>query len=54
MSEEKKRFYEFGPFRVDPARQLLLRGNEPVPMTAKAFETLLVLVRRNQETVSKD
>lgn len=54
MSKETKRFYEFGPFRVDPARQLLLRGGEPVPLTAKAFETLVVLVHHSERTVPKD
>ena len=49
-----KVLYEFGPFRVDPDRSLLLRGEESVALTPKAFETLLVLVQRRQETVSKD
>jgi Tol biopolymer transport system component/DNA-binding winged helix-turn-helix (wHTH) protein len=46
--------YEFGPFRVDPDRRLLLRGEEPVPITPKAFETLLILLKRNRELVSKE
>jgi DNA-binding winged helix-turn-helix (wHTH) protein/tetratricopeptide (TPR) repeat protein len=54
MSQETKRFYEFGPFRVDTARQLLLRDGQPVPLTSKAFETLLVLVQRGEQLVSKD
>jgi DNA-binding winged helix-turn-helix (wHTH) protein/tetratricopeptide (TPR) repeat protein len=45
---------EFGPFRVDPVRGVLLRDNEPVTLTPKALETLLVLIRRREETVSKD
>jgi len=49
-----KRLHEFGPFRVDPDRSLLLRGTEPVALTAKAFETLMVLIQHRQETVSKD
>jgi DNA-binding winged helix-turn-helix (wHTH) protein/Tfp pilus assembly protein PilF len=39
---------------MDPDKQVLLRDNQPVPVTPKAFETLLVLVRRNREVVSKD
>ena len=54
MSKETKHFYEFGPFRVDPHRQLLLRSGEPVPLTSKAFETLLVLVQHSEKLVSKD
>ena len=54
MSKETKHFYEFGPFRVDAARQLLLRDGQPVPLTAKAFETLLVLVQHGEQMVCKD
>jgi eukaryotic-like serine/threonine-protein kinase len=46
--------YEFGPFRVDPDKQVLLRGDEPIAVTPKAFQVLLVLVRRNNQTVSKN
>jgi DNA-binding winged helix-turn-helix (wHTH) protein len=46
--------YEFGPFRVDPDKQILLREDQPVSITPKAFETLLILVRRSREAVSKD
>jgi DNA-binding winged helix-turn-helix (wHTH) protein/tetratricopeptide (TPR) repeat protein len=46
--------YEFGPFRLDAAGPLLLRGAEPVPLTPKAAETLLVLVRRAGHVVGKE
>jgi DNA-binding winged helix-turn-helix (wHTH) protein/tetratricopeptide (TPR) repeat protein len=46
--------YEFGPFRMDPDKQVLLRGNDPVAVTPKAFETLLALVRRSRDVVSKE
>jgi DNA-binding winged helix-turn-helix (wHTH) protein/Tfp pilus assembly protein PilF len=46
--------YEFGPFRVDAQREILLRAGEPVPLTPKTFQILLVLVRHNQEVVTKD
>jgi DNA-binding winged helix-turn-helix (wHTH) protein/tetratricopeptide (TPR) repeat protein len=54
MNSESKVVYEFGPFRMDPDKQVLFRDNETVPVTPKAFETLLVLVRRSREVVSKD
>jgi DNA-binding winged helix-turn-helix (wHTH) protein/predicted Zn-dependent protease len=54
MGTEGKTLYEFGPFRVDPDRQLLLRENQPVALTPKAFETLLILIRHHREMVSKD
>jgi TolB-like protein/Tfp pilus assembly protein PilF len=46
--------YEFGEFRIEPARRLLLYRDEPAPLTAKAFDTLLELVRRRGEVVFKD
>jgi DNA-binding winged helix-turn-helix (wHTH) protein len=49
-----KVLYEFGPFRVDPDKETLLRGGELVPLTPKTFQILLVLVRHNREAVTKD
>jgi eukaryotic-like serine/threonine-protein kinase len=49
-----KCLYEFGPFRVDAERCVLLREDEPVPLTPKVFETLLVLIQNREQTVSKD
>jgi eukaryotic-like serine/threonine-protein kinase len=46
--------YEFGPFRVDAEKEILLRGDEPVPLTPKTFQILLVLVRHSKEVVTKD
>src|SRR5271167_4020112 len=54
MAAGSKVWYEFGPFRVDPEKQVLLRENQPVPVTPKTFETLLILVRHSREVVSKD
>jgi DNA-binding winged helix-turn-helix (wHTH) protein len=54
MATETKQFYQFGPFRIDPYKLLLLRDNQPVPLPPKAFETLLVLVRNSETAVLKD
>jgi eukaryotic-like serine/threonine-protein kinase len=54
MSNQAKGLYEFGPFRLDSNKRVLLRNNEPVPLQMKAFETLLVLVRNSQQVVLKD
>jgi DNA-binding winged helix-turn-helix (wHTH) protein len=54
MTEETKHFYEFGAFRVDPGKRLLLRDNHPIPIQPKAFETLLVLIRNSETIVLKD
>jgi TolB-like protein/Flp pilus assembly protein TadD len=54
MTQQSKPLYEFGPYRIDPAKRVLLRGREPVRLPSKVFETLLVLVRHSDEVVSKD
>jgi len=46
--------YEFGDFRIEAARRVLLHRGEPAPLTPKAFDTLLELVRRRGELVGKD
>jgi TolB-like protein/DNA-binding winged helix-turn-helix (wHTH) protein/Flp pilus assembly protein TadD len=54
MSTRSQHLYEFGPYRLDTAEQLLLRNGEPVPLTPKAFETLVALVERSGHLVEKD
>jgi eukaryotic-like serine/threonine-protein kinase len=49
-----RQLYEFGPFRVDPEKELLLREEETVPIAPKAFQVLLVLIRQNKQVVTKD
>ena len=46
--------YEFGPFRLEPAERKLLRGNDVVALTPKAFDTLVVLVRNSGHLLEKD
>jgi Tol biopolymer transport system component/DNA-binding winged helix-turn-helix (wHTH) protein len=48
------RLYEFGPFRLEPAEERLLRDGATVPITPKAFDTLVCLVRRAGTLVDKD
>lgn len=49
-----RQLYEFGPFRLDPEKELLLREDKTVPIAPKAFQILLVLVRHNKQVVTKD
>jgi len=49
-----RQLYEFGSFRLDPERDLLLREDEIVPIAPKAFQILLVLIRHNKQVVTKD
>jgi Tol biopolymer transport system component/DNA-binding winged helix-turn-helix (wHTH) protein len=45
--------YEFGPFRLDPAERLLLRGQQPIPLKPKAFDLLVLLVERHGRLLTK-
>jgi len=45
--------YEFGPFRVDKVKRRLLRDGQIVPLTPKAFDTLLVLIEHAGQLVEK-
>src|SRR5580704_8692024 len=54
MGNGIRRFYEFGPYRIDPSRDVLLRADESIPLTAKAFQTLLVLVEHSDQVMSKE
>jgi len=49
-----EQLYAFGPFVLDPARRLLLRDGQPIPLTPKAFDTLIILVERRAQVMSKD
>jgi DNA-binding winged helix-turn-helix (wHTH) protein/TolB-like protein len=54
MSNSVKHFYEFGPFSIDVKNRLLLRDGEPLPLTPKVVDTLLVLVQHGGQVVRKD
>jgi len=54
MSELNHCIYEFGPFRLDAQKRLLLRDGEPVKLFPKEFDTLLALVERGGEVLDKD
>ncbi|HEY0377020.1 MAG TPA: winged helix-turn-helix domain-containing protein [Pyrinomonadaceae bacterium] len=53
MIRQADEVYEFDEFRLEPAERVLLRNGEPVPLTPKSFETLLILVRNNNHLVEK-
>jgi DNA-binding winged helix-turn-helix (wHTH) protein len=46
--------YEFGPFRLDPVRRVLLRDEERIPLSGKAFDMLVALIENSGRTFSKD
>ena len=54
MVPQAKQLYEFGQFRLDPQERLLLRDGEPVALTPKAFDMLLVLVENGGRLLEKE
>jgi DNA-binding winged helix-turn-helix (wHTH) protein/tetratricopeptide (TPR) repeat protein len=46
--------FTFGAFRLDSKERLLLNGDSIVPITPKAFDTLLVLLKSAGHIVTKD
>jgi Tol biopolymer transport system component/DNA-binding winged helix-turn-helix (wHTH) protein len=54
MVSRVNRLYEFGPFRLDTAERVLLRDEQTVPLTPKAFDTLVVLVQNNGHVLEKE
>jgi DNA-binding winged helix-turn-helix (wHTH) protein len=54
MKRGVKRFYVFGTFRIDLTERILFREQSSVPLTPKAFETLLALVENSGHVLSKD
>ncbi len=53
MAKAMKYLDGFGPFRLDPSERLLLREDEPVCLTSKAFDVLLMLLERAGHLVPK-
>ena len=47
-------FYEFGPFRLDPAEGQLVRDGRPLPLTPKAFDLLVLLVENPGRLLTKE
>jgi eukaryotic-like serine/threonine-protein kinase len=54
MDRQAKHLLEFGPFRMDVEERVLMREQETITLSPKAFETLLVLVRHSERVVLKD
>jgi DNA-binding winged helix-turn-helix (wHTH) protein/Tol biopolymer transport system component len=54
LASRRPECYEFGPFRLDANEHELNCDGAPVPLPGKAFELLLILVRRAGRTVGKE
>ncbi len=54
MTLNKGEIFQFGGFVLIPGERLLTRNGEAKPLTPKAFDLLVALVRRSGHLVSKD
>lgn len=54
MRREELQIYGFEDYRLDAGKLLLSRAGEPVPLTPKVFDTLLVLVKHAGEVLEKE
>ena len=54
MKRQSKRFYVFGVFKIDVTDRLLFRDSGAVPLTPKAFDTLLFLVENSGRVLGRE
>jgi DNA-binding winged helix-turn-helix (wHTH) protein/predicted Zn-dependent protease len=52
--QKGKHFYEFGDFRVEPEERIILRSGRPLPLSGKAFDVLVMLLKHHGQLVRKD
>jgi TolB-like protein/DNA-binding winged helix-turn-helix (wHTH) protein/tetratricopeptide (TPR) repeat protein len=53
MVRQARHIYEFGPFRLIPEERQLLRDNQPLPLSPKSFDLLVVLVENSGHLIEK-
>ncbi len=54
MSNECKKIYQFGSFKLDSAEHTLSLDDEIIPLTPKVFDTLLILIENNGHLVERE
>ena len=54
MNAPPAHVYEFGDFHLDAAKRLLWRGDAPVALTSRVFETLLYMVEHHDIVLDKE
>jgi DNA-binding winged helix-turn-helix (wHTH) protein/TolB-like protein len=53
MRQSTQHHYEFGPFQLETTERRLLRDGQPVALTAKVFDILLLLVQNHGHLLEK-
>src|SRR5690349_8774786 len=54
MNQPETQTYEFGDFRVDTGRRILLRAGTTIALTPRQFDTLLYLVEHCDRVITKE
>src|SRR5215469_10271318 len=54
MTAPQERVFTFPPYRLDPSQRLLTSDGQPISLTPKEFDTLLVLVEAAGRVVDKE
>ena len=54
VSAPPAHIYQFGDFHLDAAKRLLWRGDAPVALTPRVFETLLYMVEHHDTVLDKE
>lgn len=54
MKSLSRKMYEFGRFRVDGDERILFDGEETIPLPAKVFDTLLLLIENSGHALGKE
>src|SRR5216683_3180056 len=52
--QRTRRFYEFGAFRLDPEKHRLLRDGDPVHLSPKSVDALVVLVQNAGKLLERE
>lgn len=51
---KKKHFYEFDDFRVEPEERIIVRAGKRLPLSGKAYDVLVMLLRHHGRLVRRD
>lgn len=54
MPDSQRLVFSFPPFRLDPSQRLMTRDGQPISLTPKEFDTLVVLVEAAGAVVDKE
>jgi Tol biopolymer transport system component/DNA-binding winged helix-turn-helix (wHTH) protein len=54
INSQVNQLFEFGPYRLDTGERVLTRAGTLVPLTPKALDTLIALVRHSGHVMEKD